>query len=216
MAERDLARLLGQSEFLEAIRTLEDARYVEIGRGDWSRTFRRGDELEVVRLTPYDPAFRLFAEAQLADPVDGFIAVHAVLPLGPTGFATVMAFGERVDQEAARRFCDALPLPVETRIDALVAEGRNRWTFFGGRDVHPGNVLRTDRLVLTDPVFIDGPRLRTAILEADVDALAGFDICELRAFSHLPFFAKDGEGAAFADGLIAAVEQLARLSAQSS
>lgn len=216
MAERDLARLLGHGEYLEAIRTLEAAGYVKIGRGDWSRTFRRGDDPEVVRLTPFDPAFRLFAEAQLDDPVDGFVAIHAVLPLGPTGFATVMAFGERVDQDAARRFCDALPLPVETRIDALVAEGRKRWTFFGGRDVHLGNVLMTDRLVLTDPVFIDGPRLRTAILEADVGALAAYDIGDLRAFSHLPFFAKDGEGALFSDGLIAAVDQLAHLSAQSS
>jgi len=216
MAELDLARLLRHGDFFEAIRTLEDAGYVEIGRGDWSRTFRRGDSPEVVRLTPYDPAFRLFAEAQLADPVDGFIAIHAVLPLGPNGFATVMAFGERVDQGAARRFCDALPSPVDKRIEALVAEGRKRWTFFGGRDVHPGNVLMTDRPVLTDPVFIDGPRLRTAIVDVDLDALGDFDIGHLRAFSHLPFFAKDGEGAPFADGLIAAVEQLAHLSAQSS
>lgn len=212
----DLARLLGHGEFFEAEQALKGAGYAETGRGDWSRIFRRGNAPEVVRLTPFDPAFRLFAEAQLADPVDGFVDVLALLPVGPVGFATVMAYGEPVDRVLAVRFCEALPVAVDARIDALVAEGRKRWAFFGGRDVHPGNVLMTDRLVLTDPVFIDGPRLRTAILEADVDALAGFDICELRAFSHLPFFAKDGEGAAFADGLTAAVEQLAHLSAQQS
>jgi hypothetical protein len=199
----------------EAIEALQREGWREIGIGDWSWVLASPDGDLACRVTPIDPAYRLFAEACLAAPANPWLPlIHELVPLRGSGFAVVMERLWPADAAAAEAFCLALGLPCDSEpgaaapsppllahdpdlaaVRALVLElariGAERYALWGGSDVRPGNVMEDarGRMKLMDPVFVAGRSIVAAIEEGRADLLAGFSRAELEDFLTIPVFA---------------------------
>ena len=57
----------------EARAILSAAGWCELGTGDWAWVLASPDDSLAARVTPFDPAFRLFAEACLEGPPNRFL-----------------------------------------------------------------------------------------------------------------------------------------------
>ena len=195
----------------EARTLLTAAGWQEIGTGDWAWVLASPDGRLAARVTPFDPACRLFAEACLAGPPHPYLVrVDARAPLRHKGYVVVMerlypAAPDRADRLVAdlgvtgpslgagsHPSTDAAVDPeladLRRRIDALLTAGADRFTLWGGADIRQGNILQTadGRLQLTDPVFINGLHIVQAIQEGRVDRLRDFSRSDLEGFLSIP------------------------------
>lgn len=151
------------TSYHEAIKTLRDAGHTEIAHGDWAVVYAVGASEQVVRLTPYDPAFLLFAE--VCEQVD-----HAYLPqilavdrLSSHAFAVTMPRYEKGSQARREGFVDELQVALSghssdkamLRLAKILSEASASATksvpYFAGVDLNPDNVMFYD----DTPVFLD-------------------------------------------------------------
>lgn len=189
---------------------LEDAGWRIVGRGDWATVLADPGDTTCVRLVPWDPAYRLYADDVLAGAGNHWLPrVDEVVDLAGVGYAVVMERLWPADADAARDFCASWERPdpdrdlraLGERVAALLACGALRypWTW-GGSDVHPGNVMVDGSGVpkLIDPLCLDGAALVRAIRSRDPLRLAAFTRAELAAFSTIPCFHRDEDR--YADG----------------
>ncbi|WP_127474013.1 hypothetical protein [Microbacterium sulfonylureivorans] len=193
---------------------LAAAGWREIGSGDWAWVFASPDDSVVARVTPFDPAFRLFADACLAGlPNPYLVRVDEVVPLRHRGYVVVMERLHPADEGRAQRLAAALtvdaaaaPAPsadstaalaadpdvvdLRRRIGELVAEGARRFLLWGGADIRPDNILQTadGGLRITDPVFVRGLDIFAAIRDGRADRLRDFSRADLHDFLSIPAF----------------------------
>jgi hypothetical protein len=192
---------------------LESAGWRVVGTGDWAWVLASPDDRLAARVTPFDPAFRLFADACLAGPPNRFLVrVDEIVPLRHEGYVVVMERLHPADEDRAHDLVaslggvtasDSRPAAASAgladhpdlddlrrRIDDLLAVGARRFRLWGGADIRPGNILQTvdGHLRLTDPVYVHGPSIYEAIRDGRADALGDFSRTELEDFLRIPAF----------------------------
>ncbi len=197
----------------EARALLEATGWRQVGVGDWSWVLADPSDSWAARVTPFDPAYRLHAQACLDGPPNRWLPkIDAILPLRREGYVVVMERLWPAQEERAAAFCAALgirndsgyatpndlPFPeadddlvaLRARIQALINEGSRRFKLWGGSDIRPGNVMAaTDGgLKLVDPVFVRGLGIVEAVREGRRDLLADFSREALEDFMTIPPF----------------------------
>ena len=200
----------------EARALLEATGWRQVGVGDWSWVLADPSDSWAARVTPFDPAYRLHAQACLAGPLNRWLPkIDAILPLRREGYVVVMERLWLAEEERAAAFCGALgirndsgyeppgDLPfaeadddlaaLRTRIQALIDEGAERFKLWGGSDIRPGNVMAAadGGLKLVDPVFVRGLGIVEAVREGRRDLLADFSREALEDFMTIPPFQPD-------------------------
>ncbi len=197
----------------EARALLEAAGWRQVGVGDWSWVLADPSGALAARVTPFDPAYRLHAQACLDGPPNRWLPrVEAILPLRREGYVVVMERLWPAEERRADAFCGALgirndsgyappgdlPFPeadddlsaLRTRIQAVIDEGARRFKLWGGSDIRPGNVMMDakGRLKLVDPVFVRGLGIVEAVRDGRRDLLADFSREALEDFMTIPPF----------------------------
>ncbi len=197
----------------QALALFQAAGWREAGIGDWSWVRADPDDRLAARISPFDPAYRLHADAILAGPPNRWLPrVDAILPLRGDGYVVVMERLWPAPEDQADAFCGALGVrndsgyqlregldfppadadlaALRERILALSADGARRWRLWGGSDVRPGNVMADadGNLKLVDPVFLRGLGVVEAIQHGRRDDLADFTRAQLDAFLTIPPF----------------------------
>jgi len=198
----------------EACERLLGAGWMEIGRGDWSWVYGHADSPWAVRVTPFDPAYALFAQACLDGPGNRWLPkVKTVVPLRRDGYATVIERLWVAPEPFAAAFCAALGLPnhsgyeipqdtgpfdpfdpdlmaLREKILALMGLGQARYALWGGSDIRAGQVLADaqGQLKLVDPVFLRGPARGEDIDAGRPDRLSDFSRAQLEDFLTIPAF----------------------------
>lgn len=206
--------LTGDMSAAEASALLQAAGWREIGRGDWSWAYGHADSPWAVRLTPFDPAYALFAQACLEAPDNRWLPrVKRIVPLRRRGYATVIERLWPAPQQLAAAFCAALGLPnhsgyeiqgdtepfdpgdhdlvvLRETVRRLIDVGAARFALWGGSDVRPGQIMADPRgqLKLLDPVFLRGPSIVAAIAAGRADQLSDFSREDLQDFLTIPAF----------------------------
>ncbi|SKC41414.1 hypothetical protein [Krasilnikoviella flava] len=198
----------------EARAALDEAGWREVGTGDWAWVLASPDDRLAARVTPFDPAFRMFADSCLTGRPNPFLVrIDDVVPLRRKGYVVVMERLHPADEAQAKGLVASLGIATSTdpapddgesaaladhpdvvdlrrRIQELLAEGARRFRLWGGADVKPGNVLQTadGRLRLTDPVFVRGFDMFRAIRDGRGDLLGDFSRADLEDFLTIPVF----------------------------
>jgi hypothetical protein len=189
-----------------------------IGTGDWSWVFADPSNARAARITPFDPAYRMFVEFCRAGPPNAFLPhIESMLPLARDGYVVVMARLFPASEEAAHRFCRALGIANDSgyalpqgaamadakgdiaalreRLRALLLQGARRFALWGGSDIRPGNILvdGAGQLKLIDPVFVRGKAIVEAIASGNREALRDFSRSQLEDFLTIPVFKPGAE-----------------------
>lgn len=205
----------------EACARLAEAGWRQVGAGDWSWVFADPGDACAIRVTPFDPGYRMFADDCVAGPANPWLPkVERVRPLIRDGYAVEM---ERLWPAAvadASAFCAALGIANETmqppptpgpavaadepaivvlraRLQALLARARARYGGWAVCDIREGNVMadRAGRLKLVDPVGVGGFLIAGALREGRVaDVLKAFSRAQLADFLTIPYFGQGREG----------------------
>lgn len=213
-----LPHLPADATAADARRAFERAGWRLIGTGDWSWVFADPSDAWAARITPFDPAYRMFVEFCRAGPPNAFLPyIENVLPLARDGYVVVMERLHSANEEAAERFCRALgiandsgyaPWPgvpmadasgditaLRERLRVLLAQGARRFALWGGSDIRPGNILvdGAGQLKLIDPVFVRGKAIVAAIASGERETLRDFSRSQLEDFLTIPVFPAGAE-----------------------
>ncbi|MEJ7833451.1 MAG: hypothetical protein WKF79_11085 [Nocardioides sp.] len=199
----------------QASSALQFSGWAHVGSGDLAIAFADPTDTWCVRLTPFDPAYQLFADDVLAGPPNRWLPrMVEILSLAGEGYAIVMERLWSADQASAQGFCDALGLPspnddevasaidfadatdpdfvaLRRRIEGVLARGASRYPrLWGGSDVRAGNVMAdaVGALKLVDPAFLAGRMISDALRAGQPGPLAELTRAQLEAFLTLPCF----------------------------
>ncbi|HLJ52541.1 MAG TPA: hypothetical protein VKT24_04095 [Rhizomicrobium sp.] len=202
----------------DARRAFEDCGWRLIATGDWSWVFTDPSGAWAARLTPFDPAYRMFVDLCRIGPPNPFLPhIERVIPLARDGYVVVMQRLYDADEEAAQRFCRTLGIANDSgyapsegvpmadphgdiaelreRLASLLADGARRFTLWGGSDIRPGNILAdaAGQLKLIDPVYVRGKAIVEAIVSGEREALRDFTLSQLEDFLTIPVFKPGAE-----------------------
>ena len=217
-----LPALTADTSAAEACARLVDAGWRQVGAGDWSWAFADPGDHWAVRVTPFDPGYRMFARDCIDGPANRWLpTVVDVLPLLRDGYVVLMERLWPAEQQAASAFCAALGIANESgataptagpaagadepelvalrpRIQRLLAEGRGRYGQFAVCDIREGNVMadREGRLKLIDPLGVGGWKIVDALRNDRADLLKDFTLSQVEDFLTIPYFGpgREGEG----------------------
>jgi hypothetical protein len=219
----------------DACSRLADLGWRQVGAGDWSWVFADPGDSQAARVTPFDPGYRMFADACLAEPDNRWLpSVSGVLPLTRDGYVVLMERLWPADEAAASAFCAALGIPNEThakpptagpqvsadepelvvlrsRIRDLLAAGKGRYGRWAVSDIREGNVMadRAGNLKLVDPLGVGGWMIAEALRAGHTDdLLADFSRTQLTDFLSIPYFGPGREGLDERDELLGLVDRL--------
>ncbi len=195
---------------------LVGAGWREIAQGDWSWVLAAPDDETVVRLTPWDDAYKLHAENCIANAGHPHLPrIDTITPLAGDGYAVFMERLYPVEIGPAETFCAALGFPRNTdkarttpdpaEVASLAAQPHVKslsailgdlfvragaLPFFGGSDIRPGNLLQDARgtIKVIDPIFVAGPKILAAIEAGDGLALRAIPLEKLLAFLTIAAF----------------------------
>src|SRR5580692_8675072 len=99
----------------QARAALETAGWRLAGAGDWSWVLADPEGERAARITPFDPGYRMFAEACLAGPANRWLPEMAeIIPLVRDGYVVVMERLWPPPEADASAFCAALGIPNDT------------------------------------------------------------------------------------------------------
>ena len=167
-----------------------------LATGDWAWVYASPIDWTVVRVCPFDPAFELFADVARSLPANRHVVrIDRSVGFAGGGFAVEMERLEPVESEAAVGFLASLLTDRDDEslsalydsLSAAVAD--STLPLLVGIDANPTNVMKrsgSDVLVLTDGLWIHGPRLMEIILTAPDDAIAMYGRHDLTHWAHLP------------------------------
>ena len=188
-----------------------------VGVGNWSWAYASPDGLTVARVTPWDPAYRLHAVACLSGPPNRYLPrVESITALEGEGYAVMMERLWPADEVEAAALCGRIGLgndsgyqipilpddpsdqnlaALRLGLKALMAQGAESFTLWGGSDIRPGNIMVDGKgqLKVVDPVFLRGPAIVDALKDGRADLLADFTHEQLRAFLTIPVFLRGPE-----------------------
>jgi hypothetical protein len=213
---------------------LEAAGWTEVGAGDWSWVLADPAGVWAARLSPFDPGYRMFAEACLAGPPNRWLPrMAAVVPLRDDAYAVFLRRLWPAPEAEASAFCAALGIandtgyaapvagpavdagdpdlaPVRDLIRTLMAEGAARYRLWAGSDIREGNVMADadGQLKLVDPVGIAGWKIVEALGQARADLLSDFSRRQLEDFLTIPYFGPGREGEARRDEILGWIARL--------
>lgn len=162
--------------------------------GDWSWVYKSPDGRLAWRVTPFDPAFGLFARICSAQPHPLLPKIVASLAHVEGGHSTVMEWLDPAGQaEAERWFATFKSTQVGPEADLrrllMTAANDTELPLFMGIDDNPANVMRrpgTGGFVLTDAFWINGVLLLEMVHEDPATALSHYTVEELSHWAHLP------------------------------
>ena len=193
----------------------------QVGAGDWSWVFADPGDACAIRVTPFDPGYRMFADDCLGGLANPWLPrVEQILPLARDGYAVLMERLWPAPEAEASAFCAALGIANETlqppptpgptvaadepdlvvlraRIQALLTRAKARHGAWAVCDIREGNVMadRDGRLKLVDPVGVGGFLIARALRDGRVaDVLASFSRAQLADFLTIPYFGPGREG----------------------
>lgn len=219
----------------EARAVLARAGWREIGVGHCAWVFGSPDDVWAARVTPFDVAYRIFADDCIAGPKNRFLPrVAEIAPLRRNGYIVAMERLWPADDAVAGAFCAALGIRNESgfdppvlgavftgvrdpdfaalraRVKAMLAKGAARYRLWGGADIKESCAMRNaaGQLKLVDPLFIAGKKICAAILAGERDLLTDFTRVQLEDLLTMPVFREGGDAA---EGHAELVEALARL-----
>jgi hypothetical protein len=218
----------------EARSRLEADGWRMVGAGDWSWVLADPSDAWAARITPFDPGYRMFAEACLDGPANPWLPdMWRVIPLVRDGYVVLMERLWPAEEGVASAFCAALGIPNDTgyeapvagpaviadepeiqalrsRIQVLLAEGRRRHPLWAVCDIREGNIManRAGRLKLVDPMGIAGWKIVETVRAGRAERLADFSRRQLEDFLTIPYFGPGREGLADRDELLALVARL--------
>lgn len=188
-----------------------------IGTGNWSWTYASPDGQTAARVTPWDPAYRLHAEACLAGEPNRYLPrIDSIVSLSGEGYVTLMERLWPAKEVEAAHLCGRIGLgndsgyeipsveddprdqelaDLRRRLRQLIAQGAERYTLWGGSDIRPGNIMADaeGQLKVVDPVFLRGPAIVDALKSGRGDLLADFTQDQLQAFLTIPVFLPGAE-----------------------
>lgn len=183
-----------------------------IGTGNWSWTYASPDGHMAARVTPWDPAYQLHAEACLAGEPNRYLPrIDRIVQLAGEGYVTFMERLWPAEEDLAAELCGRIGLgndsgyeiplvedepsdqhlaSLRRRLRQLIVEGAERYTLWGGSDIPPSNVMvdAEGQLKVVDPVFLRGPAIVEALQAANWDLLTDFTCRQLQAFLRIPVF----------------------------
>jgi hypothetical protein len=212
----------------EARALLTEANWRQIGAGDWSWAFADSTDALAVRVTPFDPGYRMFARDCLNGPANRWLPeVVEILPLRRDGYVVLMERLWPAEARAASAFCAALGIANETgagpptagpevdadepdltalrpRIRRLLEEARSRYGRFAKCDIREGNMMvdRGGRLKLIDPVGVGGWMIAEALRQERADLVKDFTRVQVEDFLTIAFFGPGREGESERDELL--------------
>ena len=187
--------------------------WTEVGQGDWSWVLADPTDTQAARVTPFDPAYRMFADDCLQGLTNPWLPrIDAIQPVGRNGYLVLMERLWPAHETAAQTLCAAIGIgnqvgwtnPIETlppvvdgdlidlrsRLTALLVKGSARFLLWGGSDVRPGNIMVTaqGQLKVVDPVFVKGLEIFAAIRDGQANKLADFTRDQLEDYLTIPVF----------------------------
>jgi hypothetical protein len=218
----------------EARAMLAQAGWREIGVGHCAWVYADPSDEWAARVTPVDPAYRMFADDCLSSPGNRFLPrVVEIVPLRRDGYIVVMERLWPTDEKIAGAFCTALgiknesgfgpPTPgafdgaghpdfaaLRTRVLALLAKGAARYRLWGGADIKAESVMMdtSGGLKLVDPLFLAGKKICEALLAGRKDDLTDFSHPWLEDFLTIPVFRSGGDGESGHAELVEALRRL--------
>ena len=192
---------LGSLTYRQAAVTLLEAGYVHFASGDWSLAFENPRKTHVLKITPFDPAYLVFANLCKENPHRNLPQIQSIILLRRNGFIVQTpkyATRDRADQQG---FIDALKsaltegetadfeLDILCRILREGLQQADNLPYFSSMDWNPDNVLfdgETPKFV--DAFNIGGSRIterldRGDAVDLDEQAVADF----LTIPFHCPF-----------------------------
>jgi hypothetical protein len=200
----------------EACAAFEEAGWDCVAEGDWSWVFAAPDRNVVARITPWDPAYLLYAGICLRYPDNPYLPrIEKVSHLASGSYVIVMERLQPADPEQAAALCYAIGLGNDTggtpdwtdvAMDTSILEededlaqlrqilkdaldfGHVHLPFWGGSDIGTGDVMvdPSGQLKLLDPFFIKGAAIIEAILNRRGDLLSRIPREEIKAFLNIP------------------------------
>ncbi len=197
----------------EARAHLLEQGWTEVGQGDWSWVLADPTDTQAARVTPFDPAYRMFADDCLHGPTNPWLPrIEAIYPVGRNGYVVLMERLWPAHETAAQTLCAAIGIanqvgwdnPIQNlppaedhdlldlrrRLTALLATGSAGFRLWGGSDIRAGNIMVTARgqLKVVDPLFVKGLEIFAAIRDGQNDRLADFTRDQLEDYLTIPVF----------------------------
>ena len=199
----------------DARAALEAAGWSLVGTGDWSWVYASPDDALAARVTPWDGAYRLYAETCRAHPNKYLQRIDRIDELNDGGHVVFMERLWPADEARAADFCVAVGLGNQSGYElqaapeavaafaddpdmaglreivrCAVETGAATLPFWGGSDIRPGNVMAdaAGGLKLIDPLFVAGKEIVAAILAGQRERLAAIPRGSLAAFLTIPVF----------------------------
>ncbi len=152
--------------YREALVVLVDAGYQHLATGDWSVVFAATTSDQVVKISPFDPAFLEFAHMCWERPHHYLPRIESIGRLKRSGFIVTMPRYERRPSEAAiflnrlKAVAEGAPAKELEDLWEILQKGLTRCAsipYFQGVDWNPENVLfEGDTPKFVDPYNVSG------------------------------------------------------------
>jgi hypothetical protein len=166
------------------------------GVGDWATVWRSPDGELAARVSPFEPAYEVFARlcrALAGNPLLPRVELDA--PLEGGGRLTVMEFLAPTEagrtKEMWRRWDAAAPddpaTAVRREAERLDAEAAETVPYWGGLDRNPGNVMAAPdgSVKLVDLFYANGKRIYAELLEDPAAVAARFPLEQRRHMAEI-------------------------------
>ncbi len=130
-----------------------DAGYTQLASGDWSLVFLTPHADHVVKLTPFDPAYLIFARLCRENPHTNLPQIRSIISLQRNGFVVETPRYFKREREKQQGFLDVLKATLEEdktadpeidQLGCILRKGlrqADNLPYFAGMDWNPDNVL---------------------------------------------------------------------------
>ena len=167
-------RSLEYLDYDDACSKLTEAGYFHLADGDWAQVFKAPSAPRVIRVTPYDPAYRVFAESCVNHPHLNLPTLGHIVPLAKFGYAVELPLYEKGSPSDGQQFLDVLKLSLEGKkppkdipvmelariLSEALTAGHRTVPHFAGIDWNVDNVMFLGGTpILIDAFYQDGPTI---------------------------------------------------------